>query len=310
MSLARLDFFLFRAPSLPIVKFLNANNTSSRSELAQNFKKLFQENSEILTALYISSETVARIVELWLKNELILENKHLHTIYKYLSRMALRPTPFGLSAGIGLGEFSDETTEIILGRLSKIHSRLTIGLLSSQYNGSLMTLQKPDSDLHLNSVLFEYAGYYRYAKQSLIDPMILDRVKVKINPLLKLIFEKVGKGESYSNLKKYLIEQGLSEHDASSYIINLVEEQFLVSSLEVSLTGEKYRQMLYRTNFKELKGAIAANSKNHISYNHLETVKYWKDLFSNTGLSLWSEIEVNNNFYHKKPLSPINTPKL
>lgn len=300
MPLFHLDFFLFRAPSLPINKFLKANNTRSSIELEQNFKKIFLENPELLTALYISSETIGKIVEMWLKNGGGLENRQLYTIYKYLSRMAVRPTPFGLSAGIGIGKFSDEASEIVLGQVSKIHSRLSVELLAAQFSGSLMALEKPESNLHLNSVLFEHAGYYRYAKQSLNDPTGLERVKVKLNPLLKSVFLKIGKGESYINLKNHLVKQGLSESDSQRYIINLLEEQFLVSSLETSLTGEKYRHTLSKTDFKDFKGVIASHSKNHTSYNHLETVKYWENILLNSGLNLWSEIEVNKQFLPKK----------
>lgn len=300
MLLSHFDFFLFRAPTLPIGKFLKANNTSSNLELAQNFKKLFLENPELLTALYISSEIVGKIVENWLKNDKKLENRQLYTIYKYLSRMAVRPTPFGLSAGIGMGKISDNTTEIILGNNSRIHSRINVALLASQFRGTLMALKKPESNLHLNSVLFQHGCYYRYAKQSLNDPTGLDRVKVPINPLLRSVFKKIGKGESYLNLKKHLVEKGLSEPDSGSYIINLLEEQFLVSSLEPFLTGEKYRQMLSEIDFKNFKGVISSNSKNHVSNNHDKTVEYWEKIFSNTGLSFWSEIEVNKQFLPEK----------
>src|SRR5450432_1025387 len=103
-----LDFFLIRAPLLPIESYLALDNRTAPSNLPtipqdpRICLALAIGSPHLLLALKQPSPSRAAAADLSAKLE------------RYLIRMSTRPTPFGLFAGVGLGVWG-ETTYLRLG---------------------------------------------------------------------------------------------------------------------------------------------------------------------------------------------------
>lgn len=293
MQLIHSNFFVFRAPLLPIKKFLKANMAQTEQQLSKNLRNLIIDNPKILTALMISSYGVGNIVKSWIENSSELNQRQLYTIYKYISRMAVRSTPFGLSAGIGLGYISESPTKIEILNEIKIHSRLSISYLTSKINSKTVSPDSMQGHLLLNSTVFEHAGFLRYASRNENDKSLFDRVKIKINPLLELVAEKIKAGTTFSALSDDLSKMGFSKRETKTYLHKLIDSQLISTSLEPSLSGNNYRKTLVDLPVKKVLQPLIRNVENRIDSDHNEMMKHWTEVSDKVNENLISELEIN-----------------
>ncbi|MFF4818302.1 lantibiotic dehydratase [Kitasatospora sp. NPDC001309] len=101
------DFFLLRAPALPVDAYhrINADPARTRAELLA-----LAEDPEVRRALLVASEDLVAALERPDRAD-GRRTRRLHsTLLRYLTRMSTRPTPFGAFAGVAMGEFGDRTT--------------------------------------------------------------------------------------------------------------------------------------------------------------------------------------------------------
>ena len=295
MQLAHSNFFLFRIPLLSLKKFLLTNQAKTEQQLIENIKILITENPQILTALRISSEQIGLITESWIKNNTELSQKQLYTIYKYIARMATRPTPFGLSAGIGIGYISSKPTVIKIRNKNKIYSRLAISYIGSICNSSNVKLRCSSEQLRLNSMAFEHAGYYRYAKKN-ENGTSIDRVKVKKNPLLEIVVDQINEGTTYSKLLKSITQVGLRKKDAVIFLEQLIRMQFIAIFTEPALTGNSFRKILQSTLKKDKLNPVFSSLQERLDYDHKKMIGYWETISKKSGENLIPELEVNLQF--------------
>lgn len=104
------DIFMVRVPSLPLKVFWDFN------KIGDNVLDYIYKNQNIINFIEESLLVSSRTLYESLKNPPISEKKirNLNSgILNYMIRASTRPTPFGLLAGVGLGEFSNETEIII-----------------------------------------------------------------------------------------------------------------------------------------------------------------------------------------------------
>lgn len=293
MYFSHFNFFLLRAPAIPIQKFLEMNNCCSEEQLVINIEALLIEYPEIIYAMSISSKQMGAIISSWLKGKIKLEKKHLYTIYKYIARMATRSTPFGLSAGVGFGIISDQETSFKILTRPKIHSRVSASFLSSQFNGTALAPVFKDRELLLNSTLFTVNGYYRYARKLERNSTDHSRIKIKVNPLLELVYQNVKNGTTFLKLSKDLTQKGISEGEAVKYIINLLECEFLISIFNPSFSGDKYRELIMDLPLKGALEKLAGNINNRVDNDYSEMFEFWENLSLKTQIDLIPELEVN-----------------
>lgn len=293
MKLVHCSFFLLRAPSLPLNALQEINTTRSVEELTTAFRSLFQQNPEILTAMIISSQHFGGIIQSWLIGNSALEEKHLSTLYKYISRMATRATPFGISAGTAIGTVSKEKTHLEIKSTTKVYSRLSASFLSKKFRGSAMTGSLSKLLIHRNSTLFYHGGHFRYAQKSASEDTAIDRVKIKVNPLLKLVYQKVSEGTTYQGLANYLVNNGLEQKAAQHYINQLIYSEFLISDIEPALSGNKYRKLLSNLPLPSPLSKLASNVSYRIDHDAAEMLLHWEKLSQETEENLLSELEIN-----------------
>ncbi len=296
MKLFHCSFFLLRAPSLPLNSLQEINKSRSDQELKTVFRLLFHQNPEILTAIIVSSQHFGRIIQSWLIGSSALEEKHLSTLYKYISRMATRATPFGISAGTAIGTVSKETTHLEIESTTKIHSRLGASFLAKKFSGSALTDSLSKLLIHRNSTLFYHEGHFRYAQKSASEDAAINRVKIKVNPLLKLVYQKVSQGSTYQGLASYLVKNGLNQITAQHYINQLIYSEFLISDIEPSLSGNRYRKLLSNLPLPSPLSKLAANVSYRIDHNAAEMLLHWENLSQETEENLLPELEINRQF--------------
>lgn len=80
------------------------------SESEEFLRETIERHPVVKIALYVSSPDLWNAIEPWLRGGGQLKPKELAKLSRYLVRMSMRTTPFGLSAGVGLTELSAATS--------------------------------------------------------------------------------------------------------------------------------------------------------------------------------------------------------
>ncbi|AQG80677.1 lantibiotic dehydratase [Spirosoma montaniterrae] len=99
------DFFVLRRPLLALDEFLAVERQLAEGQsLADVLLGVYADELR-REALFYASPTVHAALVAWQTGGPLPNEKLLLTLYKYFVRMTTRSTPFGLFAGIGLGQW-------------------------------------------------------------------------------------------------------------------------------------------------------------------------------------------------------------
>jgi thiopeptide-type bacteriocin biosynthesis protein len=205
---------------------------------------------EVQEALLMASPELVDRVELVERNE--ANGRVELAVARYLLRMCGRPTPFGLFAGVTLGEVGQVTTIDLAPRADYArHARLD--------NDYVFTLAErlehaPElaATLRLtpNSSLYEAGGSFRYAETRRDGKAQTHHlVAVLASDYLKATLERARSGATTGQLAAALVEidSDIGLDEATSFIELLVESGILVSDLAPAVTGsEPFDDLLNR----------------------------------------------------------------
>lgn len=134
-----LDFFLLRTPRLPS-SVIHKLNGFDNKEAAWAYVNELLLDPEILDAIYLASEDLFHEMLNHLGCEYTQsKSKLLTSLYKYVNRMAGRPTPYGKFAGISVGEVGEVPTRLELSGMLGVDKLLTAFGLDIPMKMSLMT---------------------------------------------------------------------------------------------------------------------------------------------------------------------------
>lgn len=152
------DHFMIRIPSYPVHIF-NKINDENPSELHSTFHKEADEEFFEESILVASQDLYLSIKNTPTSNK---KKRHLDSsILKYIIRASTRPTPYGLFAGVGLGNFSD-------------HSRVVV-----------------DEESYLKDVRVDAHWLTHIVHQIETDENILCYLSVKFNPICYVYGERI-----------------------------------------------------------------------------------------------------------------------
>ena len=195
---------------------------------------------KIQEALFIASPNFQSL----LNDE--LTEKQLITLYKYYSRFSNRCTPFGLFASVGLVNVSDHTNlELNKTTLEKKirYDMLFLGLLNDQINSAADIRNKlryyPNNSLYQILDNFRYVEFY-YAKNKRFHRL----AEVAFNEYLDKILIAAKNGITVNELCEQLTDDSISFQEAEDFVLSIIDAQFLVSELDVTLTGNDYLDSL------------------------------------------------------------------
>lgn len=236
------DHTIFRFPQFSFEK-LNQSLTD-KSFLTEIYKsKEFQE------AIYIASPNLFEELQKYLLGKIdgIEKEKLESSLFRYLSRMSTRCTPFGSFAGVSTGSITEDTN-IDLSGLIKKHTRLDMFFLCSLFQ---FMIKIPDirkgTVYFANSTIYEINNKYRYIEYYYTSNNRKHQiVEIKKDYFVSLILQSVKKGKSYSALKKNLIEEEVTDEESEIFLDNLIDSQIIVNELEPTFTGEDYLLNLVR----------------------------------------------------------------
>ena len=241
-------FFALRAPLLPaedhlawsegMTGDLDANVALLRDRLRARI-----ERPEVREALFIASPTMWDSLPHWLEDpEGERGQKVERSLVKYLSRMAIRATPFGLFAGTAVGRIGDRTHLTLApvaehGRHTRLDGdyldRLCRALAGTPAIAAGLTLRPSSS-------LYRAAGRYRLV-ESRLDGGSRSYHLVALEPdeYLEAAIERARSGARPGEIARHLVEldPDIEPDEAAGYVNELVAAQVLVPDLAPPVTG-------------------------------------------------------------------------
>ncbi len=244
--------FVLRLPRLPLnflQDFLKRLETE-KEELV--FQSLFQKNI-FCEAIFAASPTLYYEFEKWVNGktlEVKKVNKLKISLLKYLKRMCYRTTPFGLFAGGGIGQISQEKESNFIenpeGNIKR-HTRLDMAFLS-QFVEDLC--QKKPYKKHLrffpNSSIYPIGEQWRYVEKN--DQGVgegkYNLSSVDQSYYLNDIFEKAQEGLTITDLIEQVIDEDATAEELKIFIEEIVKEQLLKHELEANISGEDYLERI------------------------------------------------------------------
>lgn len=242
--------FVLRAPILPF-DFLEESLLRNSEFLGQ--LSIFVKQKEINEAIFIAAPEFHAQLQKWVNGtikDLKEEERIQQTLYKYLTRMATRCTPFGLYAGCTTG-FIGEKTLVFLADRSKHnrHTRLDMlylcnlsSSISDKEEIKNALLYYPNTSIYESGKQVRYFEY-RYKKNKRTHYLI----QISNSEYLALIIEKARNGAKISELTQLLVNKGIHNLDARNFIEKLIDNQILVGELDPIVSGDEFLSKILRT---------------------------------------------------------------
>lgn len=237
------NHFILRSP---LLSYNGLNELSKKEEeiIRQYQDPLFQE------AIYIASPVLYTELMKFLKNEITdkkeIERVH-NSLFRYLSRMSTRCTPFGLLAGCAVGEMSHKTDIVLktgIARKARFDMYF-LGKLSHLLNTKPQIRER--IRYYPNSTLYQVGEKYRYIETIYNESQIQYKISsLKISEYLDSVLDKAKAGATFSEMKSAIQDKEISEDEKLEFINNLVDSSILSSELSPSVTGEDYFTRIIR----------------------------------------------------------------
>lgn len=208
-----------------------------------DFINFIYKRKDIMEAIYIASPILHETCEKYVKGKLDRPkeiNKLYQSLYKYYFRMHSRCTPYGLFAACGVGKWGDKNKIILSG--FKRHSRLDMEICN--YISKALEL---DSELKNNIFFFSNTSTYQIGDQiRYIETKVSSGKRnfqissLQNNIYLKKIIDLCKTGALLRTIVKTLENDNIPSEECESYLNLLIDEQILVSELELNITGTEY----------------------------------------------------------------------
>ncbi|CAL2107777.1 lantibiotic biosynthesis protein [Tenacibaculum sp. 190524A02b] len=238
-----LNTFYFRTPLFPVNFY---KKIFEKKEVPYEELNAIWKNEQINEAVFIASPALHKQLAKLFLGEIKQTKKKEQLKYaflKYLIRLSTRCTPFGLFASVSYGALEKETNiELIDTNSYRKENRLDTHVLSSILE-TLSNIPTIKSQLlfYTNNSLYKIANQYRYIEYQLLNNKRSYSVEaVEDTIYLEKILQKAKEGITIQNLVEVIvkIDTTITKEEATIFINSLIENQLLISSLSINLTGE------------------------------------------------------------------------
>lgn len=241
------ETFVFRSPLLSLD--LLQNILSNKLEFKDLIKNILKK-AEINEALFLASSDFFEQMQQWINGKTVdikEEDRFLQTIYKYLSRMSTRCTPFGIFAGCGTGTIENKS-EVLLAALNEHdrHTRLDMSYLCNLANAlakNEVVKNKirfyPNTSIYSSGQHIRYIEY-RYKK----DRRTHHLVQIKNSDYIYKVLHLARKGSTIQELSDSLVNDGIPKHYSIEFINRLIVNQIIINELDPTVTGEEFLQSI------------------------------------------------------------------
>ena len=239
--------FCLRTPLFPFSFYIELTQQSEISEI--QYRQLL-ENTLLREAIYLASPELENQLEKW-HGGYLTDDKKIDrlkwSLLKYASRISSRCTPFGLFASCALGAFGDTTASEFSSSVT--HSRSTRFDMSFLAQIQLELLRDRNIRDHLlfypNTSLYHIGDHYRYIEYTFQNKRRAYSLEgFSSSEYLQKIIEASSSGKTISELSRLIVEEDITLEEGSDFIHDLIDNQILVSELELTVTGNDYFQQL------------------------------------------------------------------
>ena len=188
------------------------------------------------------------------------------SLYKYQTRASHRCTPFGLFAGLSVGQWSeknniefDSDLKKSLNRKTRLDMNVLCGLAQELAKQDFI---KPHLIFYPNSSIYLVGNSYRYVEYYYVNSVRFHKInKVDFSEYLEFILNESKSGLTHCQLTTLLVSDDITEEEASNFIDELISSQLLINQLEPSVTGLDYLETL----ILYLNNIYAINQNNALS---------------------------------------------
>ena len=245
LSLQPDTYYLLRCPLLPVDRILEANTlAASRPDALRDHLSALFRDPLLEEAIYTASPELHQELEKFLEGTLEDPTKMTASLYKYLSRMSTRCTPYGLFAGCSRGTTGDNT-EISLedagyakqSRLDMIYvCELIQFILASPGVRRKLTY-------YTNNSLYPVGDHYRYIEYKAKDKKRSYSISsCRRTPYLDAALGSASGGRAFRDIVAAIasFDKNLQEEDICAFVEQLIDDQLLISELEPTITGSVY----------------------------------------------------------------------
>jgi thiopeptide-type bacteriocin biosynthesis protein len=230
-----LGFFYLRIPLLSLQEIIDL--------LDNDNLEAYLHNGRIREAIFLASPSF----DSQLSADPLLTSSALRlTFLKYLLRMGSRSTPFGLFAGCSLGYLGSRSElDLANGRSWSAYSldfRATWRL--AQYLIDLPAL-RPLLKFLPNTSLYHLGNSIRYTEMtSDVDSPSFFTNELGRTKVLDLLFSRTSQGRTLEEIECSLTKRGYPLGEIRLLLSQLIDDQLLVSELEINVTGQDYLSRL------------------------------------------------------------------
>ncbi|WDF56043.1 lantibiotic dehydratase [Mucilaginibacter sp. KACC 22063] len=243
------NYYLLRRPLMPVETFFSINelvNTDIKA-FEHHLLNRYKNDPLFMEAIYTASpELYGELCKAI--NDGIAGQKLVITLYKYLSRMSTRCTPYGLFAGCSTGIVGEETNINYADEKHRKHSRLDMNYVNELVNYlQQIPAVKENILFYVNSSLYDKADTYRYIEYKVENKRRhYNLTSVKKSDYLDLLVKAAENGTSYKSLLTILFNAApeVEPADAEAFLNELIDSQLLISELEPTVTGDIYFERL------------------------------------------------------------------
>lgn len=204
-------------------------------------------DANIMEAIFLASNVVHK--ELNKRTDEKTRKKEIQrlaiSLHKYKVRASHRCTPFGLFAGLFLGEWSDETKILLPENHTAAYERRTKLDMDVVCAIAYAVTEHPSIKQYIkyypNSSLYRIGDYWRYIESNIdVDKKKHKLSQVQFNEYIDLIFKQCSKGLKVEEIISLFNETQFELKEVKALVEDLISCGLIVSDLEPNVTGKEF----------------------------------------------------------------------
>lgn len=248
MNIQPFGFYVLRRHLMAVDGLFMLNETCQSTIHFEDFLRQLFSTQPMQEALYLASPALYKRFLDWINGEEIAEKaKLIQTLFKYYLRVCSRCTPYGMFAGCAIGEFGNETNIAFNeSNLYRKHNRL-----DTNYTVEIVNFLLADEEIrnqlqfYPNNTIYRIANQYHYLFYSIqADKRTYLICSIDFSEYVERILEKAKNGCTIHDLVITLVNDEISEEEAHTFILQMIEEQLLFSEIEPTISGDDFFTLL------------------------------------------------------------------
>ncbi len=185
------------------------------------------------------------------------------SLYKYQTRASHRCTPFGLFAGLGIGNWDNENNITLNADLKETLKRKTRLDMNVLFSLAQELVKKEYIQPHLkfypNTSIYKVGEAYRYIEYYYNNNRRFHKInRVDFTEYLQFILSESKKGLTKAEISNLLISDEISLEEATPFVDELIASQIIIHQLEPTVTGNDYFDVLF-LNLQQLQASQPSN---------------------------------------------------